>query len=117
MSQEMLCQPGTEWGKGPDSLVHFCLPPPLLLLHFLSPLLLSLLLLPEAFQPLPLLLLKGDEFRLCRLPGPVPTLRLPCTGSSGSAAQSRRHSVTHTPGWDVNSWEETMQVWEQCLFS
>lgn len=62
--------------KGLNSLLHFCLSPSLFFLHFLLPLFLSLLFLPETFQSLSLLLLKGDEFRLYQLLGPVSTLRL-----------------------------------------
>lgn len=76
-------------GKGPNSLLHFCLTPSLLLLHLLLPLFLSLLLLPEVLQSLPLLLLKEGGFRLYQVLGAVPPLRQPGT---------RSHGWSHSPG-------------------
>lgn len=79
-------------GKRPNSLLHFCLTPSLLLLHFLLPLFLSLLLLPEVFQSLPLLLLKG-EFRLYPVLGAVSPLR-----QTGICSHCWNHSPAHQDG-------------------
>lgn len=76
-------------GKGPNSLLHFCLTPFLLLLHFLLPLFLSLLLLPEVLQSLPLLLLKGEGLRLYQVLRAVSPLRQPGTCN---------HCWSHSPG-------------------
>lgn len=90
-------------GKEPNSLLHFCLTLSLLLLHFLLPLFLSLLLLPEVLQSLPLLLLKGEELRLYQVLGAVSPLRQPGT---------HRHCWSYSPRHRDG---ETTHIWQQGL--